>query len=128
MLNIKLMYLAIVLLTIMANDSVFARGGHGGGGYGHGGGYGYGYGGGYGFYGYGGYYGHGLYDYPFYYPPAVVIAPPSTPPVFIQQVQPQTVKPQANYWHYCQNPEGYYPYVRNCPGGWQQIAPQPPAQ
>jgi len=110
MLNIKLMYLTIVLLTIIANDSVFARGG------------------GYGFYGYGGYYGYGLYDYPFYYSPAVVLAPPSTLPVFIQQEQPQTVQPQANYWHYCQNPEGYYPYVRNCPGGWQQIAPQPPAQ
>ncbi|MCK9608465.1 MAG: hypothetical protein M0R33_18655 [Methylomonas sp.] len=27
----------------------------------------------------------------------------------------------ANYWHYCPNPEGYYPYVKECPGGCWQI-------
>jgi hypothetical protein len=31
----------------------------------------------------------------------------------------------SNYWHYCRNPEGYYPYVKNCPNGWLQVAPQP---
>ena len=44
--------------------------------------------------------------------------------------------PQAradNYWHYWRNPEGYYPYVKNCPDGWipdgwMQGPPQPPAQ
>ena len=92
--NIKLMCLAIVLLALMANDSVLARGGHGGGGHGHGhlnlginlggyigpGFYGYsGYGdysrygfGGYGFGGYG--YGYPSYYSPYYaYPPAVIV-------------------------------------------------------
>jgi hypothetical protein len=76
-------------------------------------GYGYGYGG-----GYGGGYG--------YAPPvAVAVAPP---PVYIQRQEVVQVQPQAqaaNYWHYCRNPEGYYPYVKNCPGGWLQVAPQP---
>jgi hypothetical protein len=146
--NIKLMCLTIGLLAIIANDSIFARGSGSGGGSGHsgsshshghshigisvGGYYGpgfYGYGG----YGYGGYgYGYPYYYPPFYYPPAYAYPPtviaPSAPPVYIQQEQPQPIQPQSNYWYYCQDPEGYYPYVKNCPGGWQPVSPQPPAQ
>jgi hypothetical protein len=144
--NIKLMCLTIGLLAIIANDSIFARGsgsGHSGSSHSHGhshigisvgGYYGpgfYGYGGyGYGGYGYG--YGYPYYYPPFYYPPAYAYPPtviaPSAPPVYIQQEQPQPVQPQSNYWYYCQDPEGYYPYVKNCPGGWQPVSPQPPAQ
>ncbi len=51
-------------------------------------------------------------------PPAVV---QSSPPVYIQQ-QPT---PSA-YWYYCQKPEGYYPYIKDCPGGWLTVVP--PAQ
>ena len=138
--NIKWAHLVIILLATMASHSVLARGGHGHS-HGHsylnlginlGGYYGpgfYGYSG-YGRYGYGGY-GFGGYGYPFYYPPSYLYQPmviaPSTPPVYIQQ-QPQPVQPQADYWYYCQNPEGYYPYIRNCPDGWLQVAPQPPMQ
>lgn len=148
MTNLRWICLIITLLTA-ASSAVWARGGgHGGGGHnsyggGHnnyGGGhshlnigigyYGpgyYGYGGyGYGGYGLGGYgYGYPFYNRPYYsYPPTVIV--PSTPPVYIQQVQP--VQLQPNYWYYCQNPEGYYPYVKNCPGGWLQVAPQPSGQ
>jgi hypothetical protein len=48
--------------------------------------------------------------------------------VYIQRQEVVQVQPQAqaaNYWHYCRNPEGYYPYVKNCPDGWLQVAPQP---
>lgn len=147
--NIKLMYLTIGLLAMIANGSVLARGsgsGGGGGGGSHdgsghshlgisvGGYYGpgfYGYGGyGYGGYGYG--YGYPFYYSPYYYPPAYAYPPtviaPSAPPVYIQQEQPQPVQPQSNYWYHCQDPEGYYPYVKDCPGGWLPVAPQPPAQ
>jgi hypothetical protein len=81
--------------------------------------------GGYGGYGYGGYGGYGFgFGAPYYaYPP--VVAVPTAPPVYIQQQQPQ---PQINYWHYCRNPEGYYPYVKKCPDGWLQVAPQPSSQ
>jgi hypothetical protein len=81
--------------------------------------YGYGYG------GYGGY-GYGGYGYPAApYPP--VVAVPAAPPVYIQQevAQAQPQAQSANYWHYCRNPEGYYPYVKSCPEGWIQVAPQP---
>ena len=48
------------------------------------------------------------------------------PVVYIQQQGSTrtTTKPQTNYWHYCSNPEGYYPHIRKCPGGWMQVVPQ----
>ncbi|MBA4143703.1 MAG: hypothetical protein H0X43_12045 [Nitrosospira sp.] len=57
---------------------------------------------------------------------APVVVPPA-PPVYIQQevVQAQPQAHASNYWHYCRNPEGYYPYVKNCPEGWLRVAPQP---
>ena len=30
------------------------------------------------------------------------------------------------YWAYCQSPEGYYPYVQDCLGGWIPVPPTPP--
>lgn len=30
---------------------------------------------------------------------------------------------QTNYWYYCQDPEGFYPDVEECPDGWQRVAP-----
>ena len=99
-------------------------------------GYGLGYYGGFrygGYGGWGGYGGYGGYGYgaPYYaYPP--VVAVPTAPQIYIQQQQPQpqqaVPQPQINYWHYCRNPEGYYPYVKKCPDGWLQVAPQPSSQ
>ena len=31
----------------------------------------------------------------------------------------------SNYWYYCHRPDGYYPYVKECPGGWERVTPQP---
>lgn len=152
MTNRRWIYLIIALLALASTDSVLARRGHGGhhhhhhiGGHHHHGGHGHlrlgiNMGGYYnpGFFGAGVYnpgaYGYRSYGYPnqflnvpaYSYPPTVVA--PVTPPVYIQQEQPRPVQTQANYWHYCQKPEGYYPYVRSCPGGWLQVAPQPAAQ
>jgi hypothetical protein len=38
-------------------------------------------------------------------------------------VSPQQGEPS---WYYCDNPPGYYPYVQNCPAGWQRVRPQAP--
>ena len=68
------------------------------------------------------------YTYPYYYPyysPPVVVAPPP-PPVYIEQSAPPAQG--GNYWYHCNDPEGYYPYVQSCPGGWQAIVPTPPPQ
>jgi hypothetical protein len=118
-------------------------GAHGSGSY-HGPG---GYHGSGGYHGYSGYYRHGGYNghgnsysarifigpgwgpgwwgppaypyYPYYssYPaPPVVIE--QQPQAYVQQNQQE-----SDYWYYCQNPQGYYPYVKSCPGGWMKVVP-----
>ena len=58
----------------------------------------------------------GPYWAPYAYPPVVVHSPP---PVVVQPSPPQAS------WYHCDNPEGYYPYVQQCPGGWRPVAPTP---
>jgi hypothetical protein len=59
--------------------------------------------------------------YPYYYPYY-----PETPAV-IQQQPPVYVQPEEEYyWYFCQNPQGYYPYVKKCPGGWLKVIPPAP--
>ena len=71
----------------------------------------------------------GPYWEPYGYP-SVVVTPP--PQVYVQpapqtSVQPPPAQPPAQpSWYYCENPQGYYPYVQQCPGGWQPVAPTPP--
>jgi len=112
-----------------------ARGSHGGGHGGHGGGHGHhGFGhhhhggghGGPGFFGPG--LGVSIWPYwdPYWAPywdpywalyaaPPLVVAPPK---IYVQPAEP--------LWYSCANPQGYYPYVPHCPGGWHPIAPVPP--
>ena len=73
------------------------------------------------------YWGPWYYPPPFYYPnyPPVIIERPD-PPVYIEQAQPaDTANAQTNYWYYCQTANGYYPYVKECPGGWLKVSPRP---
>jgi hypothetical protein len=44
------------------------------------------------------------------------------PTVYVEPAQPA---PQ-NFWYYCTNPAGYYPYVKNCTVPWMQVVPTPP--
>ena len=56
--------------------------------------------------------------YPYYY----------APPPFIAQDQPgiyvQPEQQPADYWYYCKDPQGYYPYVKKCPDGWMKVVPE----
>jgi len=77
------------------------------------------------------YYPRYYYPYPpyYYYPAVPMVVTPPAPPVYIEKGQQQAEAAlPSNYWYYCQNPQGYYPYVKDCPGGWQQVSPQPPAR
>lgn len=70
-----------------------------------------------------------FYPYPYYpyYPPEIVTIPVE-PPVYIEREAPrsdQSLSP--GYWYYCTDPEGYYPYVKECPSGWLQVNPVPPS-
>lgn len=79
-----------------------------------------------------GFYGYRPYGYwdPFFMrPPVYVISPPVTtpvrPPIYVQRQESQPTRPRAGYWHYCQNPAGYYPTVKNCSQGWILVPPRP---
>jgi hypothetical protein len=124
--QIKVVCLFVVLIAFITANAAWARGGHGGGhygGWGHGGHYsglGLALGLGYGL----GYYGNSYYSPYYAYPPTVVTVPVA-PPVYIQQAPPVTQQYPVGYWYYCNDPQGYYPYIKQCPNGWQQIEPIP---
>jgi hypothetical protein len=50
---------------------------------------------------------------------------PSAP--YAQQGYPQAAPAPAQQqdWYFCPNSNAYYPYVRECPGGWQRVPAQP---
>jgi hypothetical protein len=72
---------------------------------------------------FGPYWGPGFYS-PYYYPPQVIVVPAEPPPVYIEQGEAASATQQ--YWYYCGSSKGYYPYVKECPDGWQRVLPQPP--
>jgi hypothetical protein len=133
----NIMKLLLFSLLLVSGQS-WARSGHGGGYHGGGGHFaGHGGHGGFsiGFYGGYPYYGYPFYRDPFfygygypYYSSPVIVTTPATPPTYIEQspsVQSQELA--AGYWYYCQNPAGYYPYVKECQEPWQQVEPTPPS-
>ncbi len=81
---------------------------------------------------------------PWYYPPPSYYYPPYYAPVVVERQVPQVYIEQqpapaeappapvaaapANYWYYCAAAKGYYPYVKECPSGWQKVSPQPAGQ
>lgn len=36
--------------------------------------------------------------------------------------------PEIGHWYYCRTSKGYYPYVKDCPVGWEKVSPLPPGQ
>jgi hypothetical protein len=135
----------VILATMLFASAIpgHARGGgwHGGGGRGFHGGHGWrghGFHAGHGWRGYGwrgagvtvgvGPY-WGLYGWPYGWPYGYPYAYPYTYPsqIYVQPSQPLSVEPPSSppVWYYCDNPQGYYPYVQQCPGGWRTVAPSP---
>ena len=61
----------------------------------------------------------------FYYPQPLYPYPnPYVPPGFVPP--PSDAQPATQYWYYCPASKTYYPYVSECPEGWQQVQPTPP--
>ena len=138
----------LLLMTSTVADHAYAQGGsHGGGGGSHGGG-GHGWGGSHGGHWGGSHGGHwsggvwigpgwgwgwgwggwgpwwwGAPYYPYYpyyaSPPAVIEQQPQ------MYVEPTPQEEEQSYWYYCRKPQGYYPYVQQCPGGWLKVIPSP---
>lgn len=69
------------------------------------------------------------YYYPppvYYYPAPPVVVAPAEPPVYVERDDDDDAAPsQAQAWYWCPSAKGYYPYVKECPGGWKRVPPQP---
>lgn len=71
---------------------------------------------------------------PAYYGPPVIVSPPVVvqppePDVYIERSQaaPSAAQPSSSgktYW-YCAASKKYYPYVKDCAGGWQDVPAVP---
>ncbi len=68
-----------------------------------------------------------LWGPPYYYNPyyegynPYYAAPQQQPQEY---VQPAPQQEEQNYWYFCGKPQGYYPYVKRCPGGWMKVVPR----
>jgi hypothetical protein len=135
--------LVLVLSATLASGAAMAQ--HGGHGYGHGGGVRFGISVGVPLYG-PGYFPAPYYAYPYAYPaytypapvyaypapaytyPSTVVVQSSSPPVYVEQsmarAAPAPSQTQAD-WYYCAASKSYYPYVNECPSGWQRVPAQP---
>jgi hypothetical protein len=38
---------------------------------------------------------------------------------------PPDAPPPPQSWYHCSNPDGFYPYVRNCEGQWDAVPVNP---
>lgn len=66
------------------------------------------------------------YPYPDPYVPSTVIVEqaPSQP---VEAAPAAPPAPAPAYWYYCASAQNYYPYVTQCPVGWEQVPATPPA-
>lgn len=77
------------------------------------------------YYGYPGYY---PYYYPGYYPYYYAPAEQSVPQEYIERPRSRHSSRSSGFWYYCQQSNAYYPYVRECPGGWEKVPSKPPPE
>ena len=68
-----------------------------------------------------------------YQPPVVVVQPAPAPDADANVTSTAPLPPRPapaaaapQYWYHCTSPEGYYPYVPQCQGGWQKVPASPP--
>jgi hypothetical protein len=61
------------------------------------------------------------YGYPYAYPYAYPGYAPAYPSVYIERNEQPA---PTSYWYYCQEPAGYYPYVKECSKAWLTVVPQ----
>jgi hypothetical protein len=124
---VRIMLIALLVVTthtLSASADGGGHGGHGHGGHGHGG-HGGSWSGSIGvtvgpwwpWWG-GPYYPYYYPYYPAYPQPSVIIR--ESPDLYVEPA-PQPVKPR--YWYYCPDARGYYPDVRSCPQGWLKVVP-----
>jgi hypothetical protein len=69
----------------------------------------------------------GPYWGPWWYPSPVIVE--RSTPVYVDP-QPVVVEavPGDSYWYFCRAANAYYPYVKECPAGWEKVLPKPAGQ
>ena len=133
----------LILFGALASDAAMAQ--HHRHGHGHGGGVRFGISLGFPIYG-PGYYPASYYAYPapVYTYPARIYAYPapaysypgaviglSSPPVYVEQSVARTAPAPSQAqgdWYYCPASKSYYPYINECPSGWQRVPALPPSR
>jgi hypothetical protein len=76
-----------------------------------------------------------LFRHPFFFSSGLIVAGQQAAPapsyvysygypVYVQSAA--YAEPQAQYWAYCRSPQGYYPYISECPAGWLPVTPTSP--
>jgi outer membrane protein OmpA-like peptidoglycan-associated protein len=70
---------------------------------------------------YGPYYNYGPYYTPYPY------VTPSVPQEYIERPESKAPPGPSDVYYYCPGAGKYYPYVRECPGGWRTVPVRPPA-
>ncbi len=64
------------------------------------------------------------YDpYPSYHSTVIVQQPAQ--PVYYANKHDGEASNNPQYWYYCNNPQGYYPYVAKCESRWVKVRPFP---
>jgi hypothetical protein len=72
-----------------------------------------------------------VYYYDDYYiPPPGVVVERRSPPEYVERsdfedTAPPPAQQKQNWWYWCPASEKYYPYVKECAGGFQRVPAQP---
>lgn len=76
-----------------------------------------------------GYPGYAYGPYGAFGPSTTIVTMPAAPPVYVEQSTAALNGPASDgNWYYCHNPDGYYPYVKQCAENWQRVPAQPAAR
>lgn len=68
--------------------------------------------------------------WPYYHPYPYYAYPPYARETIIYDSPPAYTAPveaPPAYWYFCREANGYYPYVSQCPGGWEKVPATPPS-
>lgn len=49
-------------------------------------------------------------------------------PVYVETPPVVQAAPAISYWYFCRSANAYYPYVKDCPSGWERVLPKPAGQ
>jgi hypothetical protein len=49
------------------------------------------------------------------------------PQEYIERPKQKASPRSSGVWYFCPESNAYYPYVRECPDGWEKVPAQPPS-